>query len=296
MQKLIVIIGPTASGKSGLALKIAKKFKGEIVSADSCQIYKEMNIGTAKPTKKELVSVKHYLVNIKSPRETYSVGEFKKDAINAINKIIVSGKTPILVGGTGLYISSIINNLEIPEIKQNKKLRAQIEKEIKIKGLDFVFKTLVALDPEAAYLVDPKNPRRVIRALEIATLTGKPFSQQRKFGKTLYNFLEICLNPPLEILKTRINKRIKEMMNDGLVAEVKKLTNKYGYKCKSFDAIGYREIIAYLKKKITLEEAVKQMENNTWHFAKRQITWFKKYSPNAKCVKNYSEAEKLVRR
>jgi len=300
MQKLIVIIGPTASGKTALSLELAKKFNGEIISADSRQIYKEMDIGTAKPTKKELTSIKHYLINIKKTRENYSVGEFKKDALNAINKIIKKGKTPILVGGTGLYVSVVVNNWEIPQIKENKKIRAEIEKEIKEKGLDFVFKKLVKLDPEAAYIIDPKNPRRVIRALEIALVSGRKFSEQRKAGNPLYDILEIGLNPPSEILKPRINARIKEMVNDGLIDEVKKLVKKYGYKCKAFDAIDYREIIDYLKKKTTIEQTITQIQNNTWHYAKRQMTWFKKYNPKTHWVNppagGYKEAERLVKK
>jgi tRNA-2-methylthio-N6-dimethylallyladenosine synthase len=298
--KLIVIIGPTASGKTALSLELAKKFNGEIISADSRQIYKEMDIGTAKPTKKELTSIKHYLINIKKTRENYSVGEFKKDALNAINKIIKKGKTPILVGGTGLYVSVVVNNWEIPQIKENKKIRAEIEKEIKEKGLDFVFKKLVKLDPEAAYIIDPKNPRRVIRALEIALVSGRKFSEQRKAGNPLYDILEIGLNPPSEILKPRINARIKEMVNDGLIDEVKKLVKKYGYKCKAFDAIDYREIIDYLKKKTTIEQTITQIQNNTWHYAKRQMTWFKKYNPKTHWVNppagGYKEAERLVKK
>jgi tRNA dimethylallyltransferase len=290
MSKLIVIIGPTASGKTSLAIKIAKKFNGEIISADSRQIYRGMDIGTAKSR------TPHYLIDIKNPNQDYSVGEYKKDALNAITEIIASGKNPILVGGTGLYVSAVVNNWEIPQIKQDKKLRAKIERKIKEKGLDSVFRKLVALDPEAAYIVDPKNPRRVIRALEVAILTGRPFSEQRKKGKPLYNILQIGLNPPLEILKSRINARILEMAKDGLIREVKKLVKKYGYKVKALDAIGYREIIDYLKKKITLEQAITQMQSNTWHYAKRQITWFKKYSPKAKWIKNEKEAEKLVRK
>lgn len=290
MQKLIVIIGPTASGKTNLAARLAKKFNGELISADSRQIYKEMNIGTAKPT------TPHYLIDIKNPNQDYSAGEFKKDAINAINKIIKKGKLPILVGGTGLYISAIVNNLEIPEIKENKKLRAKIEKEIKEKGLDFVFKKLVTLDPEAAYIIDPKNPRRVIRALEIALVSGKKFSDQRKKGKPLYDVLEIGLNPLSEILKARINKRIGLMIKSGLINEVKKLVKKYGYKCKAFDTIGYCEIIDYLKKKISLEQVITQIQNNTWHYTKRQMTWFKKYNQKAHWIKNSNEAEKIVRK
>ncbi len=303
-NKLIVIIGPTASGKSALAVAIANKFDGEIVSADSRQIYKEMDIGTAKSPKKDLAGVKHHLIDIKNPNEDYSTGEYKRDAIKALNVIINKSKLPILVGGTGLYISAITNNLEIPEIKENKKLRKKLEKEIDKKGLNFVFRKLVKIDPEAAYIVDPKNPRRVIRALEIALVSGKKFSEQRKAGKPLYDVLEIGLNPPSEILKKRIAERIKIMMKNGLVNEVKKLTKKYGYNCKSFDAIGYREIIDYLKGLVSPEEAADQMNKNTWHYAKRQMTWFKKYNPKAHWLpstslgtsKTKNEAFRLVKK
>jgi tRNA dimethylallyltransferase len=294
--KLLVILGPTASGKSDLAIKIARKFNGEIVSADSRQIYRGMDIGTAKPTKKELSKIKHHLIDIRKPKENYSVGEYKKDATKAINKIIKRGKLPILTGGTGLYISAIVNNWEIPEIKENKKLREKLQKEIDKKGLNFVFKKLVSIDPESAYIVDPKNPQRVIRALEIALLSGKKFSEQRKTGKPLYDVLEIGLNPPAKILNGRISKRIRQMVKTGFVDEVKKLVKKYGYKCKAFDAIDYREIIYYLKEKISLKEATEQINKNTWHYAKRQMTWFRKYNPKARWVKNQSEAEKLVRK
>jgi tRNA dimethylallyltransferase len=291
--KIVVVIGPTASGKSSLAVKIARKFNGEIVSADSRQIYRGMDIGTAKPPISQ--GIPHHLIDIKNPNEDYSAGQYKKDAIRAINEIIEQEKLPILVGGTGLYVSVVINNWEIPKIKENKKLRKKLGKEIKEKGLDFVFRKLIKIDPEAAYIVDPKNPRRVIRALEIAFVSGKKFSQQRKIGKPLYDVLEIGINPPTEILNKRIVERIKKMIRDGLVDEVKKLTKKYGYRCKAFDAIGYREIIDYLKKRVTLDEAMNQMDKNTRRYAKRQIIWFKKYNPKTHWVKNYKSAEKMVK-
>ena len=301
--KLLVILGPTASGKSALAIKIAKKFNGEIVSADSRQIYQEMDIGTGKITKKDLPrgkagmrGIKHHLIDIKNPNEDYSVGEYKKDAIKAINKIIKRDKIPILVGGSGLYISAVVNNWEIPEIKENKKLRMKLQKEIDKKGLDFVFQKLVKLDLEAAYIIDPKNPRRIIRALEIALLSGKKFSEQRKKGEPLYDILGIGINPPPEILKKRISERIKKMVKSGLINEVKKLVKKYGYKCKTLNSIGYKEIIDYLREKISLQEAIEQINKNTWHYVKRQMTWFKKYNPNTHWVKKSSEAEKLVKR
>ena len=316
--KIIVIIGPTGSGKSALAIKIAKKFSGEIVSADSRQIYREMDIGTAKPRlnskfkiknsklkskiQKELIQkpfiadgISHHLIDIKNPNQNYTVAEYKRDAIKAINGIIKRGKLPILVGGTGLYISVILDNLEIPQIKENKKLRKKLEKEIAKKGLDFVFKKLAAIDPEAAYIIDPKNPRRVIRALEIALISGKKFSEQRKKGKSLYSALTIGLNPPIETYKKLIIKRIKKMIKEGLINEVKKLVKKYGYNCRAFDSIGYREIIDYLKKKISLEEAISQMNKNTLRYAKRQMTWFRKYNPKTHWIKNKNEAFGLVK-
>jgi tRNA dimethylallyltransferase len=314
MPKIIVIIGPTASGKTALALKLTKKFGGEIVSADSRQIYRGMDIGTAKPpispARQSRAAAKlsappfrrkggaapysqgvpHYLINIKNPNEDYSVGEYKKNAISAINKIIKRGKLPILIGGTGLYVSAVINNWEIPKIRESKKLRKKLGKEIRDKGLNFVFGKLIKIDPEAAYIVDPKNPRRVIRALEIALLTGKKFSEQRRKGKPLYDVLEIGINPPAELLKKGVSRRTKKMIKDGLVNEVKKLVKKYGYRCKAFDAIGYREIIDYLKGKTTLQEALNQMNKNSWRYVKRQMTWFRKYNPKARWFEKQNEA------
>lgn len=282
--KVIVIVGSTASGKTILSLEIAKRFNGEIISADSRQIYSGMDVGTAKPSRAQSAKrkaqnfycqgIKHHLMDIKNPNQDYSAGQYKKDALVAIRKILKAGKLPVVVGGTGLYVSAIVNNLEFPEVKENKKLRAKLEKEIKTKGLDFVFKKLVELDPEAAYIVDPNNPRRIIRALEVVISTGKPFSAQRKSGPLLFNFLQLGLKLPPEILKERIQKRTAKMIKNGLVGEVKKLVKKYGYKPKAFDAIGYREIIDLLRGKINLKEAEDLINKNTWHYAKRQMTWF----------------------
>jgi len=292
-KKLIVILGPTASGKTSLSLKLAKKYKGEIISADSRQIYRELDIGTAKPTKKQLKQVKHYLINIKNPNQHYTVAQYKREAIITINGIIKSGKIPFLVGGTGLYIKSLAENLEIPEVKPDWKLRNKLESEIKNKGLKSVYKKILKLDPEAAYIIDKNNPRRVIRALEIAIKTKKPFSQQRKKGKPLFDILEIGLNPNDKKLIKIINKRVDKMIEAGLLGEVKRLIKKYNKKLRTFDAIGYREIIDYLNKKIPLKESVEIIKKNTWHFAKRQMTWFKK-DRLIHWVKNKKEAEKLI--
>jgi len=301
MNKLVVILGPTASGKTELSIKLAKKYNGEVVSADSRQIYKGMDIGTAKPKprrmtgRKYVVSdVPHHLLDIKNPNQNYTVAEYKKDAIKAIRDIQKRGKLPIMVGGTGLYIKAVVENLDIPKINARPLLRKKIEKEVEEFGLEYVFQKLVALDPEAAYIIDSKNPRRVIRALEITLLTKKPFSQQRKYGKPLFDVLEIGISAPNEKLKEKINLRVDEMIREGLVDEVKNLTKKYGNQ-QAFDAIGYREIIDFLNKKITLEQATKAIKINTWHYAKRQMTWFNR-DKKIHWIKNQKESEILVKK
>lgn len=294
-RKLIVILGPTASGKSELGLKLAKKFNGEIISADSRQIYRKMDIGTSKPTKKERKIIKHYLIDIKKPNQLYTVWEYKRNAIEAINQTIKRDKVPFLVGGTGLYIKAIVDNLEIPKVKPDWKLRKSLELKIKTRGLKSLYDELIKIDPEAAYIVDSQNPRRIIRALEVAIKTKKPFSQQRKKGKSLFDSLEIGLSVSEEKLKEKIEKRVAKMVKIDLVKEVKNLIEIYDKNLSTFDAIGYREIIDYLNKKISLAEAIEKIKKNTWHFAKRQMTWFKK-DQRIIWVKNRREAEKLVKK
>jgi tRNA dimethylallyltransferase len=276
-----------------LSIALARRFNGEIISADSRQIYRGMNIGTAKPTAKELRLVPHHLIDIKNPDEEYTVAEYKRDAIAAIEDILNRGKLPILVGGTGLYIRAVVENLDIPAVKPDPELRRKIERDIEIDGLEAAFKRLVALDPEAAYVVDPKNPRRVVRALEVAITTGEPFTKQRGKNMPLFGTLEIGMDIPPEILRARIDARIDGMMHDGLVDEVKKLLKTYGGACTSFDAIGYREIVTMLQNNTSAENAATFMKLNTWHYAKRQITWFKK-DKNVQWIKDPAEALALV--
>lgn len=297
--KTIAIVGPTATGKTGLSIELARHFNGEIISADSRQIYRGMDIGTAKASREELAAVPHHLVDIRNPDEDYTVADFKRDATAAIDTILARGRLPILVGGTGLYVRAVVENLDIPEVAGDPVLRKKIEDEIAADGLPAVFEKLVALDPEAAYIVDPKNPRRVVRALEVATITGKPFTAQRKKQTALYNFLIIGLGRqfPPEILRERIDRRIDVMFEDGLIDEVKNLAEKYrrddGSLPVAFDAIGYREIIAYLRGAATLDEAVAAMKLNTWRFAKRQMTWFRK-DKDIQWVTDAKEAEALA--
>ena len=274
--KIVVIVGPTASGKSDLAIKIAGKFNSEIISADSRQIYRGMDIGTAKPAKTEIRKIPHHLIDIKNPDENYTVAQYKKDCLKAIKMVLAKNKIPVLVGGTGLYIKTIADNLEIPEVKPDFQLREKLEKELKSKGLDYLYQKLIELDPEAAYIIDSKNPRRIVRALEITLKTEKPFSQQRKSGKKLFNCLKIGISLPKEKLREKINKRADKILKNGLIKEVKNLIKKYPFDIPAFDAIGYREIINYLQGKVSLDETTALIKKNTWRYAKRQITWFKK--------------------
>jgi tRNA dimethylallyltransferase len=287
--KIIAVVGPTASGKTALGIALAKKFGGEIVSADSRQIYRGMDIGTAKPTLHEQSEALHHLIDIKNPDEDYTVADYKRDAIATINDIIARGKLPIIVGGTGLYVKAVIENLDIPKTQAHPELRAQIESDIARDGLAAVFEKLVALDSEAAYIVDPKNPRRVVRALEVARATGEPFTVQRKKNEPLFNALTLGIDPPMEILRKRMDRRVDAMMSDGLLNEVETLIKKYDQTPAAFDAIGYREIVAYLNGTADRDEAVATMKMNTWHYAKRQMTWFKK-DKTTHWIKNTDEA------
>jgi len=291
--KIIVILGPTASGKSELAVKLAKKFNAEIISADSRQVYKGLDIGSGKITKKEMRGVPHHLLSITSPKATFTVAQYQKLAKKALQKIIKSGKLSILVGGTGLYIKAVVDNLEIPRVKPNPRLRKKLEKKLKENGLNFLYQKLIKLDPEAGYIIDRHNPRRVIRALEITLQTKKPFSAQRKQGEKMFNALKIGLKLPPEELKETIEKRIEQMTKDGLIQEVKNLIKKYPTELPVFDAIGYREIINYIQGKISLEEAINQIKKNTWHYVKRQMTWFKK-DKEIVWVANQKGAENLI--
>lgn len=306
--KIIVIVGPTASGKSDLAIRLAKKINAEIVSADSRQIYKEMNIGTAKPLKKEMAEIPHYLIDIKKPNQDYTLANYKKDAIKIIARILKKNKLPILVGGTGLYIDAVIDNFDIPRVKPNKKLRNKLEKEIKTRGLEYVFEKLTKLDPEAVNIIDRHNPRRVIRAFEITLATGVPFSSQRRKGKPLFNALKIGISLSKEKLKERIERRVDKMIKQGLVKEVKNLIKKYSKKQPIFSAISYKEIISYLRGNISLKETTNLIKTNTWQYSRRQMTWFRQdknihwfqssktlFKKAKELVKNFLKQEKGVK-
>ena len=313
-KKLIVILGPTASGKTAAAIKIAKKFNGEVVSADSRQIYKGMDVGTAKPKsdrrpttddRRPLIidGIPHWLIDIKNPDESYTVAEFKDDAVKIIKDIQTRRKLPILCGGTGLYIDAIVKNLDIPRVPPNPGLRKKMEKELKKRGVGFLYKKLVKLDPEAAYIIDPRNSRRIIRALEVMLATKKPFTSQRRRDMPLFKTLQIGISRDHEKLNKIIDKRVDRMIKNGLVREVKNLVKKYPKNPPAFDAIGYREIIRHLDKKNPLVEAIGQIKKNTRRFARRQMSWFRrdksikwvKILPRA-ASKGQKEAESIVKK
>lgn len=309
LPKLIVILGPTASGKTDLAIKLAKKFNGEIICADSRSIYKGLDIGTAKPMGKEskimnyesriVNEIPHYMIDIVNPDQEFTVAQFKQIAVNIIKSINKRHKIPFLVGGTGLYISSIVNNLDIPRVAPDKKLRKKLEKDAENRGIDYLWQKLIKLDPDAADFVQKQNLRRIIRALEVCLATGKQFSKLRKKGKPLFNTLQIGIKTNKKILQNKIDKRTNKMIKMGLIQEVKELIKKYPKNPPSFAAIGYQEIIPYLENQDHLDteclsKIVEEIKKNTRRYARRQMTWFKQ-DKKIKWTQNYQEAEKLVK-
>ncbi len=279
LPKIIVVLGPTASGKTDLALRLAKKYNGEIVSADSRQVYKQMNVGTAKPAGEwkdgayVVEGVSHYMMDIINPNEDFSLADFKKIAINSIYDILKRGKLPIIVGGTGLYVWAIVDNLDIPTVKPNLELRKELEK----KSLSELVSQLQELDPQTAEKIDIKNPRRVLRALEVVISSGKSFMAQQTKSEPLFNTLQIGISMLKEELDLRIEKRIGVQMKDGLLAETEMLkASGYDWNLPSMSGIGYRQIGYYLQNKMSLSEAVETLKTDTKKYAKRQITWFKR--------------------
>lgn len=268
--KIIVILGQTATGKSDLAVEIAKEFNGEIISADSRQVYKGLNIGSGKITKREMKGVSHHLLDIVSPKSVFSVLQFQKKANKIISDISKRGKVPIIAGGTAFYIQSIVDNISIPEVKVNKELRKKLESQETVK----LFKTLEKLDPQRAKNIDSKNKVRLIRAIEIAKAIGKvpKVTKNKK-----YESLQIGLYWPDNILKKRIYDRLIARLKNGMVGESRKL-HKNGLSWKRMESLGleYRFTAQFLQKKISKEEMIEKLNTEIWHFAKRQKTWFKK--------------------
>ena len=278
--KVIVICGPTASGKTSLGIKLANRINGEIISCDSMQIYKDMDIGTAKPTLEERNAAKHYLVDFVSPDKRYSVADYKKDAEETIDKIISEGKTPIIVGGTGLYLNSLVYGIEYPNIETNLKYREELENRVLAEGLGKLYDEAAEIDPEAIKKISPNDKKRILRILEIYHATGKTKTEMEIESKkkgVKYDYRIFVLNMEREKLYDRINKRVDIMIENGLEEEVRKLIEKYTKFPTAMQGLGYKEIIEYFDNKITRDEAIEKIKMESRRYAKRQITWFKSY-------------------
>jgi tRNA dimethylallyltransferase len=290
LPKIIVICGPTASGKTDLAISLAKKFHGEVICADSRTVYKGMDIGTAKPIRKgqkqhkdrygfpyyTVKGIPHYTLDIVPPNKTYSVAEFKELSLAVIHSMLKRNKVPFIVGGTGLYIKALVDNLDFPQGNITSTTRKRLEKELRAHGLPFLVKKLFTLDPAARNFIDTKNPRRVLRALEVTIATKTPFSQQRAVGAPLFNTLQLGITVDKKTLKKRISLRIDKMLRSGFLDEVKKLKKIYGCSSPAMSGIGYRQMCRFYAKELSFEEATENFKKGDLHYAKRQMTWFKK--------------------
>jgi len=276
LNKLIVIVGPTASGKTKVSIELAEKFNGEIVSADSRLLYRGMDIGTAKPTKEELALIRHHLVNIADPDNIWSLAKYQKAAFEVIGDIHSRGKLPFLVGGTGQYIKSIYQGWSIPEVKPDQNIRSALENWSTEIGNQGLHDRLAAIDPTAAKSIQPQNIRRTIRALEVIFSSGRKFSIQRKRTMPLFQSLILGMSMSRGVLYERIDTRLSEMIKSGFVEEVKLLLNQgYSFDQPAFSAIGYRQIMAYLNGEISLDDALVEIKRLTRQLVRRQANWFK---------------------
>jgi len=296
--KLIVVLGPTASGKTALSLFLAELFDGEIVSADSRQVYRTMNIGTAKEPNEcddgsEYIvrGIPHYLINICDPDEAFTLGLYQEKAFAALDYIAKKGHLPMLVGGSSLYISAVVDNYIIPNLSPNHELRKQLQ----LLGTDALFAKLQEKDPQSAAVLDPYNRRYIIRALEIVESTGQSaHTQKQQKDEPRYDALKVGMHWEREVLYERINDRVDEMVDAGLFAEGEALIEKYGTLNPSMSSIGYDEVSGFLKKELTQSEAVEKIKQRTRQLAKRQMTWWRK-DDGIHWVKSHEEAEQLVR-
>ena len=289
MDKIIILTGPTAVGKSELSIKLAKAINGEIISADSIQVYKELNIGSAKIKPEEMQGIKHYLIDVLEPFEDFNIYIFKNMAKQAIEDIRSKNKVPVIVGGTGFYIQSIIYDIDF-DTEDNSKVRIELERLAKEKGSEYIYEELKKVDKEAALKIHPNNTKRLIRALEYYKLNNKPISlhnRTQSSKEAVYDAKYFVLNDKRDLLYERINKRVDKMIESGLVDEVKALLDKgLDSTYNSMQGIGYKEIVEYLGGKCTLEEAVYNIKLNTRHFAKRQLTWFRR-EENVNWIEKY---------
>ena len=279
-KPMIVLTGPTAVGKTALSIELAKKINGAIISADSMQVYKYMDIGSAKVTVDEMDGIKHYLIDELEPSDEFNVFIFKDMAQKALNEIYEAGKIPIVVGGTGFYIQALLNDIDFTQIAENSQFREEMERLAAEQGAEVLHERLRAVDPESAEAIHANNVKRVIRALEYYEQTGEKISAHNEAERAKispYHFFYYVLNTDRTVLYARIEKRIDEMMEEGLVEEVRQL-QAMGCRRDSvaMQGLGYKEILAYLNGEMSLETAVNILKRDTRHFAKRQLTWFRR--------------------
>lgn len=279
---LIVVLGPTASGKTGLGIDLALKFNGEIISADSRQIYREMDIGTAKVTKEEMKGVLHYMIDIVDPSEKFNTFDYKRMAEQKIEEIWKHGKVPFLVGGTGLYIRSITDNFDLGQTPPDLELREKLEKEAEEFGKEYVWNKLNALDPVAAAKIHFNNLRYVVRGIEkvVSSQWSVISNKEIQVPSTKYQVLKIGIEWSREVLYDRINKRVDIQVEQGLVEETQRLFAKYDGNLTSMTSIGYPQIAKFIYSELTLDEAKDLLKKDTRHYAKRQMTWFSKEEVN----------------
>ncbi len=274
MDPLIVILGPTASGKSGLGIALAQRFSGEIVSADSRQVYRHLDIGTAKVTPEEQALVRHHLLDVADPHEIYTVAQFQRDAITAINDILARGLQPFLVGGSPHYIQAVVDSLNIPQVPPQPELRAQLE----ARPLTELLALLEELDPKSAATIDRNNLRRILRALEVCIVSGKPFSEQRGIAAPLYRCLLLGISWPRQVLYARIDARVDARMRQGMVQEMQGLL-EHGVTHERLEALGleYRFVSRWLRGEFESEaQMVERLKYAIHDFTRRQLTWFRK--------------------
>ncbi len=278
--KVVVIVGPTASGKTVLSIELAKKINGEIISSDSMQIYKDMDIGTAKVTKEEAEGIKHYLIDCVSPDERYTVSDFKKDAENAIEEILAKGKTPIVVGGTGLYVNSLIYGIEYQDMKFDEQYRDELMKKAETEsGLKEIWDEANQIDPEAMKKISPNDKKRIVRVLEIFKATGKTKTEQEILSRqngVKYDYKVFGITMERGKLYSRINLRVDIMIEKGLEEEVRNLVNKYTKFPTAMQGLGYKEVVEYFDGNLTYEEMIDKIKQESRRYAKRQLTWFRK--------------------
>lgn len=274
--RLIAIVGPTGVGKTALGIAIAKRYNGEIVSADSRQIYRYMDIGTAKPTPEERAAAPHHLIDLVDPDETLTLAEYQARAYAVIDDIHQRGRLPLLVGGTGQYITAVLEGWAAPQVPPNPQLRAELENYAAERGAEALFERLRMLDPESGARIDPRNVRRVIRAIEVCLTTGQPFSALRGKKPRPYQALELGLTMNREMLYTRLDMRIDTMMARGFLDEVRRLQARgYDWRLPSMSGLGYAQLGAHLRGEMTLEDAVNETKRATRIFVRRQYTWFR---------------------